>query len=439
MSGILVLAFLLPPLTALGETDAERKKRLETELMSVERQIMAQERLVEGKQNERQSLERDISIIEGEIKKTQLGIQARAVAIEQLSDQIGDKEVVLEILLERLKRQQDSLADLVRKSASLEDYSLVEVMLSKRNFSEFFTDVATFESLKESLNESLGALHEIRLETFDQKNQLEIKQEAESKMKFIQETEKQKIERKEKEKTSILKITKGEESAYRQLLISQQKTATDLRNALFRLRGANGGGIPFKDALSYAEQASALTGVRAAFILGILRQESNLGVNVGQCLLVNPDTGDGKGMNTGTPFPAMIKFDRDVAPFINLMKRLGRDPYATPVSCSQPGGYGGGMGPTQFIPSTWTGYGNRIATAFGVDVGDPWNPQHAITATALFLKDLGADRGGYAAESEAAGRYYAGGGWETRGLGYATSVLGHAEGYQNDINFLENR
>ena len=69
MSGILVLAFLLPPITVFGETDAERRKRLETELQNVERQILTQQRLVEDKQQERQSLERDITIIESEIKK----------------------------------------------------------------------------------------------------------------------------------------------------------------------------------------------------------------------------------------------------------------------------------------------------------------------------------------------------------------------------------
>jgi membrane-bound lytic murein transglycosylase B len=219
----------------------------------------------------------------------------------------------------------------------------------------------------------------------------------------------------------------------------RQAKASQINAALFRLRGVDGGGIPFKDALAYAKQASAQTGVRTAFILAILRQESNLGVNVGQCLLVDPVTGAGKGKNTGTPFANVMKPDRDVPYFIDMMKRLGRDPYNTPVSCPQSVGYGGAMGPTQFIPSTWRGYEGRIASAFGVPVGDPWNPQHAIMATALFLQDLGAGRGGYSAEREAAGRYYAGGNWQAYGLGYAASVLAHAETYQNDINFLENR
>lgn len=196
LSGILVLTFIISPFVVLGETEKERRTRLETELQNVERQILTQQRLVEDKQQERQSLERDISIIEGEIKKTQLGIQARAVAIEQLSDQIGEKEVVLDILSDKLKRQKVSLADLVRKSALLEDYSLVEVMLSKQSFSEFFTDVATYQAIKESLNESLAVLHGIRRDTVEQKNELENKQETEAEMKRIQELQKKKSKQK---------------------------------------------------------------------------------------------------------------------------------------------------------------------------------------------------------------------------------------------------
>ncbi len=87
----------------MAETEAERRTRLETELQNVERQILTQSRLVEDKQLERRSLERDVSIIEGQIKQAQLGIQARAVAIIQLEDQIGEKAITINILEDKLK------------------------------------------------------------------------------------------------------------------------------------------------------------------------------------------------------------------------------------------------------------------------------------------------------------------------------------------------
>ncbi|MCA9354041.1 MAG: lytic murein transglycosylase [Candidatus Kaiserbacteria bacterium] len=416
IAGIFVLALLIPPQWADSETEAERRKRLETELQNVERQILTQQRLVEDKQQERQTLERDLTIIEGEIKKAQLGIQARAVAIEQLSDQIGEKEVVLDILAERLAKQQESLADLVRKSALLEDYSLVEVMLSKQSFSEFFTDVATYQSIKESLNESLAVLHGIRRDTVEQKNELENKQQTEAEMKRIQELQKDDIEAKEAEKARILTVTKGEEEEYQALLDSQRKTAAQLRSALFELLGG-GGGIPFPDAVALAQYASGVTGVSAALILAILEQETNIGSNLGSCLF----------SDSHSSRPVMHP-TRDEPVFLAIADILGFDPYSRTVSCPimQNGsrvGWGGAMGPSQFIPSTWAIYGGiiNIGGEWTYDKGsdairringnntpaNPFNNRDAFIATALLLRDNGAN-GTYSGDRLAALRYYAG-------------------------------
>jgi len=446
MSGILVLAFLVPPMAVSSETEKERRTRLETELQNVERQILTQQRLVDAKQSERQSLERDLSIIDGEIKKTQLGIQARAVAIEQLSDQIGEKEVVLDILADRLKRQQVSLADLVRKSALLKDFSLVEVMLSKQSFSEFFTDVATFQAIKESLNESLAVLHGIRRDTVEQMNQLENKQETEAEMKRIQELQKKEIEAKEKEKENILTVTKGQEEVYQNLLESQQRTASQLRNALFQLLGG-GGGIAFPEAVRLAKYASGVTGVDAATILAILEQETNIGSNLGSCLFTDKKSGK-----------AVMHPDRDEPVFLAMSKALGFDPYSRTVSCPlfQNGsrvGWGGAMGPSQFIPSTWAIYGgivnygngweyNKASDAIrringGSGPSNPFNNHDAFIATALLMRDNGAD-GTYHGDRLAALRYYAGwGGAKNPANGfYGDQVMNRKARLANEIKIL---
>lgn len=417
LSAVLIGSYLLAPAAlVLAETEAERRARLEAELQTVERQILTQTRLVEDKQLERQSLERDVNLIEGEIKKAQLGIQARSVAIMQLSDQIGEKEVVLSILEERTKKQKDSLADLVRKSSLMEDYSLVEVLLSKQSFSEFFTDVATFNTLKASLSESLDALRSIKDDTFTQKEQLASKQETEAEMKKIQELQKQEIERKEREKEQILAVTKGEEAAYQDLLESQQKTAAELRNALFQLLGG-GGGIAFPQAVELAKYASRQTGVEAGLILAILEQETNLGSNLGSCIY--NDLRGGK---------EVMHPDRDAPIFVAISSILGFDPRTKQVSCpivsnGERYGWGGAMGPSQFIPSTWAVYGGIVNTGSGWvysegsdairrinGTGSPANPfnnQDAFIATALLLRDNGAS-GTYASNRLAALRYYAG-------------------------------
>jgi hypothetical protein len=406
-----------------AETEIERKARLEQELQNVERQILQQQVLVEDKQVERQSLERDVNLLDAQIKKAKLGIQARAVAILQLEDQIGDKAGVVRELNTRLERQRKSLGQLIRKTQEIDDYTLVEILLGKKQFSLFFEDIESFQSIKLSLNDSLDLLKEIKSDTEVQIDALENKQLSEMEMRKIQEDQKKQTEAKEKEKSKILTVTKGEEKLYQQLLESQKKTAAQLRNQLFQLLGGSGA-IPFPEAVSLAQFAGTQTGVSPALILAVLEQESNFGSNTGSCLV-----GDIRGGKS------VMHPERDAPVFIAIADILGFDADTQRVSCPIIGrngvrvGWGGAMGPLQFIPSTWAIYGgiirggngwiydkgsDKIRSLTGGSVAaNPFNKQDAFMASALLLRDNGAS-GGYASDRLAALRYYAGWGGASR-------------------------
>jgi membrane-bound lytic murein transglycosylase B len=418
-----------------GKTEAQ----LKADLALCNAEIAKWQAILSGTRQEITTIDGDVKALTAKIRAAEATIKAKNIAISQLSKDIDLHSQKIDELGGLINEGKESLAQLIRRTNEIDEYSLAEVVLDSKNLSEFFIDLDTFLSIQRDLEVHFDNVRRRIQETEDERNRLSEVQNQEMDAKYDIETQKKRIAQTEQEKKRLLAATKLEANSYEQIVADRQAKANRINTALFRLRGIDGGGIPFKDALAYAKEASRHTGVRPAFILGILRQESNLGVNVGQCLLVNKKTGAGKGKNTGTPFANVMKPDRDIAYFLDLMSRLGRDPFGMPVSCPQSVGYGGAMGPTQFIPSTWRNYEGRIAQAFGVATGDPWNPEHAIMATALFLQDLGAGRGGYSAEREAAGRYYAGGNWMAYGLGYAASVLRYAESYQSDIDFLEDR
>ena len=399
-----------------AETETERRERLEKQLQQIEIQMIQSQRSLEDKQQKRQSLERDISILDGKIHRADLGLQARRVVIEQLNEQIGDKAEVIKILDRRLVKQSQSLADLLRKVHEVDDFSLVEVLLSNQDFSEFFTDFESLRSVNSSLGDSLRALRTIKNDTREQKDSLETKQVAEAELKIQQEQEKKWIERQEREKARILYVTKGEEKSYQQLLTSQQKTVFQLRAQLFTLLGSQP--IPFPKAVDLAITAGGSVGVEPALILAILEQESEYGSNIGSCALSD------KVYDKDIMHP-----DRDKPIFLAMAETLDFDPKEQAVSCplisnNQRIGWGGAMGASQFIPSTWAIYGGGYKEENGVRVykktddhirrmlgknspSNPFNHQDAFTATALLLRDNGADST-YHGDRLAALRYYAG-------------------------------
>ncbi len=430
-------ALVAVPAIVVAQADLtpEERRELETQLAELEKQMAQTDAAIGSLQAEGASLERDIAILDGEIKKAKLQVRSTELEIGQLSKDINLHTLTIDELTQKLSDDQKLLAQVIRKTQEIDDYSLAETVLSSETLSDFLEDVESFTSIKRDMLDLFDEVRTARAETTEVKGELEgertDKQILQSKLLL----EQRKVEEKEAEKQRLLDETKGQESLYRTLKSSQEQLAGQIRARLFPLRDA--GEIPFGTAVSYAKQASAKTGVRPALILAILSQESDLGRNTGNCLITDLTTGDGKGKNTGTPFSGVMKAPRDTVPFERIMNGLGREWSTTPVSCPQPGGYGGAMGPTQFIPSTWEMYEGRIKAALGVENTDPWSALHAITATGYYLADVGAAGGVYTSEHTAAARYYAGGAWATSGQGYANSVMGKAAAFEKDIELID--
>ena len=125
---------------------------------------------------------------------------------------------------------------------------------------------------------------------------------------------------------------------------------------------------------------------------------------------------------------------RDQPIFLKVTGELGFDPDSMPVSCPWQGGYGGAMGPAQFIPSTWNLYKDRIAEALEKSVPNPWEPRDAFFASAIYLKDLGANGGSYTAEQKAALKYYAGSNWnKSKNAFYGREVMEKAQSIQENM------
>lgn len=392
--------------TSTQNSIEERQKQLENELSSINQEISGLNNTIGGLQNEKASLGRDIKLLNANIDRATLNIKAKNLQIARLGEGIQDKTRVVESLDARIEKERQSLAQLIRKTNEYDQTSLVELILQNERISDAFADVDAFDAIREGLKNSSDALKSAKDETEQAKADLEDRQAQEMNVKAELEKNKRIIESNQKEKQTLLKITKNREAEYQKVLADRKKRATEIRAALFALRDS--GEISFGSALEYANLVNQKTGVRQAFLLAIFQQESSFGKNQGSCYLKDRTTGEGVNVRTGNTVSRVMKPDRDVAPFLAITSRVGRDPYNTRVSCPQEVGWGGAMGAAQFIPSTWILYEDRIAAATGNDTADPWAARDAFMAAGLYLKDIGAGTGTYSAERDAACKYFSG-------------------------------
>ena len=436
MTGWLIVSIILPSVslaqsaTSVTETDAARRARLEAELAVVEQQIATQKKQLDAKKKETASVARDVSILDFKINTAKLNIKAKQIEIERLTTVIGKKGEAIVVYDNKLDQEGQSLAELLKKTREIDDNTAVEFVLSGQNLSQFFIDLDYFHAIQTAAHKSLVAIRGIRSETEQEKKTLEGKRDAVVDAKAVIEAQKKEIEIDEKEKQRLLAINKAQEKQYQKDLAASESKKQAIKSALFRLQGGNKS-INFGQALQYATNVSQKTGVRAAFLMAILTQESNLGQNVGTC--------NRPGDPPSKSWRKAMKPGRDDGPFLKITKELGLDPDTTPVSCPLgSGGYGGAMGPAQFIPSTWMLFKDRIAKVTGHNPPNPWEPGDAFAASGLLLSDLGASAGGVTAERRAALKYYAGGNWQNpKNAFYGNEVMAIAAKYEQQIKYLQ--
>ena len=419
-----------------AEIEAERA-RLKTQIVQQEMEIQAERIKLMHKKNERKGYESEAAKLNSEIRKANLTIKKRSLAIRALNYDIKDKTKIIKELDKKVNREEASLAQLLRKTHEFDDVSFVEIVLGGQTFSEAFSDVDRFDTIKEALKTSFVEISATQHSLRSEQERLADARSDQEELKMLQEKERQDVILTKSEKDSLARLARNKEKTYKNTIKAKEKTVAQIRSKLFALRDSNRGSVSFGTMLGYAKEAGKRTDVNPALILAIMTVETNLG----------KDLGVGKWNEDMHP-------TRDVPIFKEIVAELGLDPDKMPISarpCSAakrraagPGkrcgyGYGGAMGPAQFIPSTWVLYKDRIARVTGQSPPNPWDPRTAVFATALLMMDNGADKGTRRAEHKAAVRYLAG--WRNAEKSeywwYGDRTMRFRDQYAKDIAALE--
>ncbi len=413
------------------------KAYCQNELNQIEAQLADLLQKQAEQQKQTGTLKGDINYLTSQINALKAKIKARTLKISQLKVDIKDKSNQIETLSEKINRERESLAQLLRNTNDFDNRDFIYLIFSDQSISDFYGDLESYTSIKKAIKSSVDQIQGLKSKTEVQKNDLQKKQDAETDAKAELESAQKKVVQSETEKKQLLVISKQKESEYKKLADEKKARANKIRSALFALAGISEK-IEFGTALRYANEAKSKTGIDPAFLLAILTQESNLGANVGKCYLTDisgPQAGYGISVSTNKTWTNLMKPDRDLPPFLEITGKLGIDPLKTFVSCpiTSAGGYGGAMGPAQFIPSTWKLFEDRLATLLGYEA-NPWAPKDAFMASALYLADLGAVGTNTSTQNRAACKYYGSGG---SSCSYGRSVQKLKSQIQSNIDLLQ--
>lgn len=447
--------FFVYHISTVEALTASERAQLEAELAQLEAEIKRQETILLNQKGESASISNEIIKLKAQVDTARSKINYRNTEIKELSSEITDKDKTVRTLLEDISDKKDSIAKLVRETRELDDRGSLHLVLASENLSDFYKDADSFIFVRRSLKDSVDELLGVKKLTEEEKKALEAKKGEEEVARLELERQKRLVEAAKAEQDALLANSKNQEKVYEKLIADRKKEAADIRASLIEFQGSGiqNKSISFGEAYDYAKSASQKTGVSTAFIMAIMQQETSFGNNVGGCNLTQKPVGavngsylvDGIYIKSGNPSKKnMLPSNFDA--FVRITSSLNLDWKKTPISCAlvtSSGaltGFGGAMGYTQFIPNTWESVSNRVESYLNVSAASPWNPEHAVMATGVFLKDLGAPKGTFEAEREAACKYYSGVSCyapNVSNLWYGNQVMAKKTKIQAQIDVLE--
>lgn len=426
---VLILGIGIIPASGQQGAAQDEKSELERQLLDIENQIRAYERELTEIKGQKDSLQNKIKLLRKQQSALNLQIHATTVQIQDIGTRISDTENSIESNTAKMAELKKQLTELIALAYEQDNTPLLHIVLSHDYLSDVLSELEYYSQVSEGLGTLLGAAKETHKELNSAKIALDRQHDEANNLLSIQSLQKEQLVGTESQQKTLLEQTRGMESEYQAVLGDSKKKAGEIRNRLYQLLGVTTQ-ITFGEAVEIAKYASSMTGVRASFLLAILTQESNLGKNVGTC--------NRPGDPPEKSWRVVMKPDRDQEPFKLITADLGMDPDTTPVSCPMKDkrgkqiGWGGAMGPAQFIPSTWMGYKDKVAAVTG-KTANPWDIRDAFIASAIKLRAGGA--GTVEGEWAAAMRYFSGG-TNTKYRFYGDNVVKLANEYRADIDAL---
>lgn len=432
---IFILAiFLIGSSTSLAQDAAplskEETAQLQKELDAIQREIEIYEKELSSVKSEKNTLSKKISQLKLQQNKIAAQIKQSHLALKTIENRLGEVQISILTRQEAIKSLQSQIGDLIQAVEKKDRYSALAILVTQKSIGNFFIQAGEYKEVITSLEVAVKEARAEQEALAKDENLLGEQRDDQKNLISISTLQNQELSNTLAERNTLLNKTKEQESVYQQILSDKQKRANEIKNRIYDLLGISRA-VTFGEAVTIAQWAESMTGVRTAFLLAILTQESNLGRNVGTC--------NRPGDPPEKSWTVIMKPERDQEPFKIITAELGLDPNVTPVSCPMKDkngkqmGWGGAMGPAQFIPSTWMGYRGKVSAITG-KAANPWDIRDSFLAAAILSKANGA--GSQSGEWAAAMRYFSGG-TNAKYRFYGDNVVALAEKYQQDIDDLK--
>ncbi len=391
-----------------ADMDDEKRTALQENLDQLEQEAQQLDTFIAQTKQEAQNLTSAKQILDAEAKRRAVEIRKLTLSLKSITAEISEKKVGIADLSKKINKSREGLSASLLLLQNYDEENSLTILLKHSNISNFFRSVDAVDKVQTNIQTSLKSFRSDREALEREQQDLQDSEEEQEGLKALQEVERQVLVQKQREKQELLRLTKGKEALFQQLLKSKQRDIASLKTQLFYLEKT---GITAETALQMADLAAKRSGIRTAFLLALLEVETGKQFEDG---VISVGTNLGTGNWQRDLYQCYINLKKpktaesEKNAYMRITSSLGLNPDAMPVSRKPNYGCGGAMGPAQFLPTTWLRYTDEVAQLTGHNPPNPWNPEDAFQAAAVFLAKAGAASQTTSGEIAAAKTYLSG-------------------------------
>lgn len=395
----------LMPFTIFARGTESLKNQLSRQLAEIDRQTVIYRNEIHQLGEKNLTLKEELKLLGAEEEKNKLQIKALELTLANLQKESSALRLEIEGMNQKIFQSKQLLSKSLRSIYQEDTRSFIEALFSDAGFSGFFDQVAYKQNLQRSIQSALAATLEQK-KTIDAENEeLDGRLASQGRLLALQELGHRNLISVQERKAKVIQENLSTSFTFEQKDRALQEVAAQLRQRLYILHGL-AKSVDLDEALAKAKNVAEKVSINPLFLMAILKVESDIGNNIG-------------GGNWRTDM-----HPRDREAFLRITQKLGLDPDAAPVSSKPSYGWGGAIGPAQFLPATWLSYEQEVSVVTGHNPPNPWDLADAFAAAAIKLSRGGAGSQTYEGEWEAAMKYFAGGNWRNPAYSfYADRVM----------------
>jgi len=239
--GIICFLFLvscfLPNISSANLVDdlQVQIQQKEQEIKQLEAEAAEYQKSLTNTQSQKNTLNNQLAIIADRIKALQADISVTSSKISATSLKIESLGLDINLKQDEIDKKRKEISDLLQILSEYDKESLMEIVLTQNNLSDFVNQIHYMESIQESIQTNITELQNIKQGMETQKTDAEAQKNQLAILNSQLKGQKSVIDNQKQEKNNLLLQTKGQEKQYQTLLNDTLRKQQEIDQQIFDL------------------------------------------------------------------------------------------------------------------------------------------------------------------------------------------------------------